>query len=910
MASVIRDLLSGGKDDPDDVVQHTVGNALVLHAEEAISAEAQSLALSVVKDTDNDVIVLDLSDGIPISSWESMAGALPRRRRGIRLMACGRQAHTAAMAGQWLSERLHRTVIAPDGDLVRGSAGGLFVHSMPGSGWVRFRPGKPPTWDAKRYPAPLWDRAATDNRTSSSTGEIEPLPAGVWIRDVREPEIVAEHRQRLVAEVPCQPETMTVLLGCPGTAPLCLDDVVRFWRNLDEDSRSRTRFVQYGGLRLPEEETFGQTLADLLETTITCYTGVPVGAPQRFDVRTVRSDGMLGWPPFALELRYAPRAHPNSKARRPAVLSHRPPLDEAEEVAPRVYWYAPDAVIEVVQSGLWIRSPEEPVNAERVRAMPLDPEGSTLVYDDTIAEAAGRMWALAEDLAARIDPSVGADSELFSASALLPDHAVAGPAGGALRSEPTYQVAVQLPASPLVVKSLAAPTAETVVFKPVVESITEAVPPMITATATNLVHPEESPAAAFVEAPATEIAQAPAAEAEAPAAEVVEPPAGEAPPAPNSAAVTAATAEAVHVPAAAVTPPTINAPAAPVAESFVKTVQASVAAVETVETTVAEPAGLRAGPREEAQVVVPRPDKPASAAPGAVTDVPSAPDIPNAPEVRVQPVPPASASALLPGRPLDEERAWLRRTLSREFDTMASSVARIISEHPGLQASGKTGLDDILADSVAVRLYLSRRGAGVDVGLRAGSSGPHVPLARCAVSGLSRLPSYRGATIYRTSPMEQEWQHYRTRRLVTNWAFVSTLIGPCQSQDGDTDVLVWSMTARRTALLEPDTTDRVEDRALFLPGTHFKILELREPTGGERGAILMREIGAKEIGGDGRVDPDRASLDELAVMSLQRSVERWAGTDPRRRVGAGSVGRFDILPGLDRHQNREEVSAQ
>ncbi|WP_018909445.1 hypothetical protein [Salinispora arenicola] len=899
MASVIRDLLSGGKDDPDDIVQHTVGNALVLHAEEAISAEAQSLALSVVKDTDNDVIVLDLSDGIPISSWESMAGVLPRRRRGIRLMACGRQAHTAAMAGQWLSERLHRTVIAPDGDLVRGSAGGLFVHSMPGSGWVRFRPGKPPTWDAKRYPTPLWDRAATDNRTSSSTGEIEPLPAGVWIHDVREPEIVAEHRQRLVAEVPCQPETMTVLLGCPGTAPLCLDDVVRFWRNLDEDSRSRTRFVQYGDLRLPEGETFGQTLADLLETTIICYTGVPVGAPQRFDVRTVRSDGMLGWPPFALELRYAPRAHPNSKARRPAVLSHRPPLDEAEEVAPRVYWYAPDAVIEVVQSGLWIRSPEEPVNAERVRALSLDPEGSTLVYDDTIPEAAERMWALAEDLAARIDPSVGEDSELFSASALLPDHAVAGPAGGALRNEPTYRVAMQVPAAAPTVKSLAAPTAGTVVVKPVVESITEAVPPMITATATNLVHPEVPPAARTVEAPATEVPQAPAAE--------VEPPAVDAPPESKSAAVTAATAEAVHVPAAAVTPPTINAPAAPVVESFVKTVQAPVAAVETVETTVAEPAGLRAGPPEETQVRTPRPNRLAAATPDAVTDVPNAPDVP---EVRMQPVPPASASALLPGRPLDEERAWLRRTLSREFDTMASSVARIISEHPGLQASGKAGLDDILADSVAVRLYLSRRGAGVDVGLRSAGNGPHVPLARCAVSGLSRLPSYRGATIFRTSPTEQEWQQYRTRRLVTNWAFVSTLIGPCQSQEGDTDVLVWSMTARRTTLLEPDSADRVEDRALFLPGTHFKILELREPTSGERGAILMREIGAKEIGGDGRVDPDRASLDELAVMSLQRSVERWASTEPRRRVGAGSVGRFDILPGLDRHQDREKVSAR
>src|SRR5690242_9611498 len=124
MAPGIRDLLRGARGEPGGaVVQHTVGNALVLHADETISAEAQSLALSVVEDTENDVVVLDLGSGLPISSWESMAGVLPRRRRGIRLIACGQPSHTAAMAGQWLSERLNRTVIAPDGDLVRGAAG-------------------------------------------------------------------------------------------------------------------------------------------------------------------------------------------------------------------------------------------------------------------------------------------------------------------------------------------------------------------------------------------------------------------------------------------------------------------------------------------------------------------------------------------------------------------------------------------------------------------------------------------------------------------------------------------------------------------------------------------------------------------------------------------------------------------
>lgn len=298
------------------------------------------------------------------------------------------------------------------------------------------------------------------------------------------------------------------------------------------------------------------------------------------------------------------------------------------------------------------------------------------------------------------------------------------------------------------------------------------------------------------------------------------------------------------------------------------------------------------------QGATPPPPKPAPVAP------------PKKAGPQVQPIPSPSASALLPSRGLEEERAWLRKSLSRAFDTQASSVARIMSEHPGLQGAGSVSADDVLADSVAVQLYLSGRGENIDSGLRAGKNGPHVPFARCAVSGLSRLPSFRGTTTFRTSPGRDEWELYRSRKLMTDWSFVHVLTGPCATQEGDTDVLLWSMTARRTALLEPEGDDRVQDRVLFLPGTHYKILELREPSGDERGVIMMREIGANEIGQDGRVDPNRVSLDELAVTSLRRSLERWAGAEPKRRTGAGSAGRFGVLPGLDRRAADEEGSGR
>ncbi|XTZ13481.1 hypothetical protein ACQSSU_18295 [Micromonospora echinospora] len=865
MAS-IRDLLRGGRSQPGDVVQHTVGNALVLHHPDEISGEAQSLALSVVADSENDLVVLDLGSGIPIGSWESMAGVLPRRRRGIRLVACGERNDTAAMAGQWLSERLNRTVIAPDGDLIRGAAGALFVHSKPGSGWVRFRPGKPPAWDSKRYPTPVWDTAATDRRASSSTGEIEPLPGGVWIHDVRAPEVVAEHRGRLVADLPCQAETMTVLLGCPGTEPLSLDDVVRFWRDLDPDSRLRARFVRYGEIRMPEGESFGQTLADLLATKVVCYPGVPIGAPGKFEIRTVRADGVLGWPPFALELGYSPRPHPHSLARRPLLLDHRGPLRWTEEIEPRVYWYAPDAVVEVIEAGLWIRPAEEPGNAERVRATPLDPEGITMIFDDTTPNRTARMRELAEDLAARIDRGEGQPSALFPASVLVPGQKPGG------QAEANLTLAPELPPMPSTAASPPSPGVPAEIPTVGVTTIPEPIDlsPVPPVAATAPVAPSAPVAAtAPVPTPAPVAPSAPVvppAPVEIPTESSIDGPRDVGPEHPAGPTATAGPALPPPPPSAPTPPPEAAPPAPPLAVP----VEVSVAAVVAVPTEAASVRSL-----------------------GPVTQ--SGPS-----GHRIQPVVTPEASALVPGHGLTEERGWLRRTLSRDFDTMASSVSRILSEHPGMKVGGDSTADDILVDSVATRLFLTRRGAGIDDGLRSGAIGPHVPLARCVVSGLSRLPSFRGSTVVRASPGGDEWRLYRGRRLVTDWSFVTMLTAPCAGQDGDTDVLIWSMTARRTALLEPEGEERVEDRVVFLPGTHFKILEAAEPTGGRRGTILLREIGANEIDDDGRVDQKRSSLDELAVTSLRRSLDRWAGADPRRRIGAASVSRFGTLPGLVR----------
>lgn len=842
MTTRIRDLLSGGRERPDGFGHHTVGNALVLHADEEISPEAQSLALSVAEDPEHDVVVLDLGDGVPIGAWESMAWTLPRRRRGIRLVACGRHRAMTAMAAQWLSERLHRTVLAPDGDLVRGYGGVLFVHSTPHSGWIRFQPGQSPVWEAKRYPAPMWDRAATQTRQSSAAGAVEPMPAGVWIRDSRHAETLAEHRRRLVDRVPCQPEHMTVVLGCPGTPPLSLDDVVRFWRELDEDARERTRFVQYGEVRLPEGEPLGQALADVLGTTVVCYTGLPIGGQNQLEVRTVHPDGQLGWAPFALELVYVPRTHPNTRARRPTIRSHRPPLPDSDELTTRVYWFAADAVLEVVPAGIWVRTEPEPANAEQVRAARLDVLAGRLIYDDTVDSRTTRMRELALDLAAQVRGLPGAGA-LVPASRLAPASRPAGRGLAVVDESPDQaRYASQLPT--YVEVTLAQPVA------------TESTVPF-----------GQLPA---VPAPALALAAAPTA---VPAA---------APPAPA----------AMPPPGPVLLPDPIPVPdPVPVAVAQSVAPPPARSSARQVTVVIDDPVVQISGPVVEI------------AGPVAPITEPITAPLPAAPAVGVwiQPVPAAGGSAVLSGRGLTGEREWLRSRLSGDFDAMASSVSRIMSEHPGLQNVGLSSTDS-LTDCVAVRLYLTHRGPGIDAGLRSARNGPHVPFARCVVAGLSRMPSYRGSTVYRSTVTPPEWELYRERALMTDWAFVNTMTQPCATQDGDTDVLIWSMTARRTTLLEPDDDTRIEGRVVFLPGTSFKVLDLLEPSDGQRGAVFLREINSSEIDDGGRVDPSRVSLDELATVSLRRNLDEWTGTPAGTRIGAGARGRRLSLPGLDRKE--------
>ncbi|MER7188146.1 hypothetical protein ABT404_53320, partial [Streptomyces hyaluromycini] len=257
--------------------------------------------------------------------------------------------------------------------------------------------------------------------------------------------------------------------------------------------------------------------------------------------------------------------------------------------------------------------------------------------------------------------------------------------------------------------------------------------------------------------------------------------------------------------------------------------------------------------RLESDVMPPGPSVPAAAA-GDRREA-------GGPGVRVQPVPGAAVAAVPPERGLERERAWLRRTFSAQFGALAGSVARVLSESPGLRSSSREDAADALTDLVAVRLYLGGDSARVDAAVRGATKGPHVPMSRCVTAGLRRLPSYRGPALLHApaGPAELAWFH--EGRVTTEWAFCSAWTAPYPAPPDSADFLVWSMTARRTRLVDASAADRV----VFEPGTRFKVL--RTDGEGDRPAVLLRQLSSSETGQDGPLP-----LDEIALSGLTASL--------------------------------------
>ncbi|WP_146214583.1 hypothetical protein [Streptomyces sp. ICBB 8177] len=963
------------------------GHAVLVHAKGEPDPRAVAFATRLAPDPQHALAVVDLPFGTLEASAEALARHLTPYGPSLRLVFGRATAQEARRTAQHVAERLDRLVLAADGHVLPTADGGLFVPSDHGAGWLRYRPGRTPERDSQRFPKPRWEFSTFDRPwTTSSHAVVEPVPSGVWLHN-RSTDAFPGGRQWLVDHLPSHPDILTAVLGAPGCPPLPLTDIIRWWDTVLPSARSWVRFLHFGPVALPDTaESLGQHLADTLRQQVVLYAGLPV-TPRRGldspDVVSVGCDGTLGARPFVSELMYFPRT--SRSAPPPALFGLRAPLYGVPEITTGVYEYASDAVLEVVQSGLWMRPHTEPADGDAVRRIPATPGYAAILYDRSVPGTEERMRSLAEDMLWKLDPDTregftvapadepgvrsgpAEDAYLWSPQdpAASGPQAVVAPARGvhsrpadiapwtpesavpeaqehtaapretqggpasALASlnpdDPSYASVVSrpdaaapaapapapqsartetdVPSTPLPSTEYTAPEAgggdgvadegRTAVATSGTTAERQATPPPATGAApapapapvpqrdappagperapeqppTGEPLPYVTPGAGRQDPAASDRTPEPSAlpGPELPSLPVAsgppgapEPPRGPEPPRDPDALAAPKAPEASPPPdAVAQAAPAVREPARPAAPSPARMIRLESDSPAAAPTRAVEP-DPGPGPGAPAGPAGPSPARPVPA------EGPAAAPRAAAAGVRVQPVPKTSACAVPPERGTGQERDWVRRTFSAQYNAVAGTVSRVMSESPGLRGGSRSEAADALTDLVAVRLYLSGDSAQVDEAVRSASVGPHVPLARCVAAGLRRLPSYRGAALLRarTTAAERDW--YREGRLATEWAFCTAHSAPRPGPPDGTDFLIWSMTARRTALIDPADPFRI----VFLPGTTFKVLRASD---GE-GPVLMRELSPSEMDGEGRVDVRRVPLDEIALDGLERAV--------------------------------------
>ncbi|MEW1862293.1 hypothetical protein AB0399_18280 [Streptomyces sp. NPDC088194] len=396
-----------------------VGDALLIQPKGRTDQSAWRFANALARDDQHTVVVVDVPGVAPDTAADAMARALADSTGSLRLVFGSGTSAEIRRAGQRIADELGTVVVVPDGEVLPTAGGGLYIPGGHGSGWLRLRPGRPFEHDSMGFPKPRWQFSMMDRPwVTSPYAVVEPLPCGVWVRGAL-PDAAEDNRRRLFGRLAIDPDVMTVVLGCPGGPAVPLADVVRFWDTVMPTTRSRIRFVHFGPVALPQEgEALGQQLADALEHQVVLYTGMtdddrapsdpagpsdpsgtsPNGAAPDGDERTG------GRSAFVRELLYSPRG--TEGAPPPALVGVREPLPGFPPVAPGVYEYAFDAVLEVVQSGLWMRPHTEPDDGDDVRRIAAAPGDRLFLYHRGTPDMAARMRALAEDALWRL----GADA--------------------------------------------------------------------------------------------------------------------------------------------------------------------------------------------------------------------------------------------------------------------------------------------------------------------------------------------------------------------------------------------------------------------------------------------------------------------------------------------------------------------
>lgn len=360
-----------------------VGGALVAHGPHGMTEDAGQLASSLRAEADCVLVVVDFPDaGSSFEGWEAVATAAAEEQRAVRLFPSGEAGELPLSGAQWLSDRLGHPVFYPDGVMLAGSNGSVFLPPTGSKGWAACAPGQVPAWQGRRFPIPEWEEPVNSSLHGvGQSATAEPVPAGLWIRSDGSESWLEAGRARLNRWLCVSPREFTVVLGAPGVPPLPLADIARWWAAVSTGTRAKVRFFSFGEFLGAGKRAPGQALADTLGEEVVCHGGFPVGHPDAPEVFTLRQDGSHSFRTFAEQLAFQPGLDPSAEPAVPRVLRSRRPGEGLVEAGPGIYQHDSGAVVEVVQAGLWVRPPDEPAHATAVRATQPDPSALMVFHD-------------------------------------------------------------------------------------------------------------------------------------------------------------------------------------------------------------------------------------------------------------------------------------------------------------------------------------------------------------------------------------------------------------------------------------------------------------------------------------------------------------------------------------------------
>ncbi|RPK32973.1 hypothetical protein EES40_36205 [Streptomyces sp. ADI93-02] len=438
---------------PPALERSDIGGVLLIQPRDSHDGLAVEFAGGLTPDPHHTQAVLDLPARVTRETWKAAARLLRRQGHSFRIVL-GRHEGVESLAGlQQLADLLRREILAPDAPVGAAAGGWLWIPEDRGSGWLRFTPGMVPRLVSRRFPEPAWEPGLRDTTWQPAQGATaEPLPAGVWLRPQHEND-PGRHRHRLTTELAARTDRLTVVIGSPMGGSLPTAAITGWWAALPPATRRAVRFVQYGPSEIAND--FGQGLADLLGSPVTLCTGLPerTGAATDVRVHTVLPEGTRGWRPFAQDVEYSPRPRRGGPSTQPRIVSHRRPVPDlpeiTEDVYKQTYRYAPGAVLEVVRSGLWLRPPYDPPDADLVRRAPTAPAHAVIWHDTTVSATADEMRTLAWQVRERLGTATAQDCRV------LPSHRAPRPSPG-----PSASQAADHPPAPRPGRSVA-PSRET-----------------------------------------------------------------------------------------------------------------------------------------------------------------------------------------------------------------------------------------------------------------------------------------------------------------------------------------------------------------------------------------------------------------------------------------------------------------